>query len=125
MRPMYSDSAVSLSIEQAVNWIAVALTGTVATIIAVLATAMLGVVMLTGRLPARRSAEVIIGCFVLFSARLIAGALLGIVPPTSDEPVPIASVQAPYLPTDPKPVPYDPYAGASVPHADQDRPIIR
>lgn len=113
------------SLASGVDWAAGLLTGTVSTVVAMLAVAALGLMMLTGRLPTRRAAEVIAGCFVLFSARLIASALLGLAQPADAAPPPAAAAPAPYAPTTPKPAPYDPYAGASVPTTGQQQPLIK
>lgn len=72
--------------------------------------------MLSGRLPARRGATVILGCFVLFGASTIAeGIVRGTGHADAAMPISIVVPQAMYPPTQPKAVPYDPYAGASVP----------
>ena len=119
------DPSHGSSFAGAIEWIATALTGSAATVIAILAVAALGALLIAGRLPTRRAGEVVIGCFVLFSARVIAGALLGpvqqIAPPLSQA----AAAPLPYVPTMPKPIPYDPYAGASVPTIIQNHPLIK
>ncbi len=58
----------------AVNWLQGTLLGTVATVVAVIAVASVGFMMLTGRINWRHGAVVIIGCFVLFgAASIVAG----------------------------------------------------
>ncbi len=58
----------------ALGWLQGTLLGNVATSVAVIAVAMVGFMMLTGRLNWRFGATVIIGCFVLFgSAAIVAG----------------------------------------------------
>ena len=52
----------------ALQWMQGTLMGNVATTVAVIAVAMVGFMMLTGRLNWRFGATVIIGCFVLFGA---------------------------------------------------------
>lgn len=48
--------------------------GTVATVIAVIAVAVVGFMMLTGRMNWRYGASVILGCFILFgAASIVAG----------------------------------------------------
>ena len=58
-------------IVNALQWLQGTLLGNVATAIAVIAVAMVGFMMLTGRLNWRFGATVIIGCFVLFGAGAI------------------------------------------------------
>ena len=55
----------------ALSWLQGTLMGNVATAIAVMAVAAVGLMMLTGRLNWRMGATVIIGCFVLFGASAI------------------------------------------------------
>jgi type IV secretion system protein VirB2 len=61
-------------IVSALGWIQGTLLGNVATSVAVIAVAMVGFMMLTGRLNWRLGATVIIGCFILFgSAAIVSG----------------------------------------------------
>ena len=61
-------------IVSALIWLQGTLLGTVATSVAVIAVAMVGFMMLTGRLNWRVGATVIIGCFILFgSAAIVSG----------------------------------------------------
>lgn len=61
-------------IVSALSWLQGTLLGNVATSVAVIAVAMVGFMMLTGRLNWRLGATVIIGCFVLFgSAAIVSG----------------------------------------------------
>lgn len=55
----------------AINWIQGTLLGNVATSIAVIAVAVVGFMMLSGRMNWRHGATVILGCFVLFGAAAI------------------------------------------------------
>ena len=55
----------------ALMWLQGTLLGNVATAVAVIAVAMVGFMMLTGRMNWRFGATVIIGCFVLFGAGAI------------------------------------------------------
>ncbi|MBB4087523.1 TrbC/VirB2 family protein [Sphingomonas carotinifaciens] len=58
----------------ALGWLQGTLLGHVATAVAVIAVAMVGFMMLTGRLNWKFGGTVIIGCFVLFgSAAIVAG----------------------------------------------------
>ena len=61
-------------IVSAVNWLQGTLLGTVATVVAVIAVASVGFMMLTGRINWRHGATVILGCFILFgAASIVAG----------------------------------------------------
>lgn len=59
----------------AVTWVQDTLLGQVASGVAVIAVAMVGFLMLTGRLNWRYGATVIVGCFVLFGAATIVGGI--------------------------------------------------
>ena len=59
----------------ALNWIQGTLLGNVATAVAVIAVAMVGFLMLSGRMNWRLGATVIIGCFILFGAATIVGGI--------------------------------------------------
>ncbi|MGQ0534167.1 MAG: TrbC/VirB2 family protein [Caulobacteraceae bacterium] len=55
----------------AIQWIQGTLLGNVATSVAVIAIAVVGFMMLTGRMNWRHGVTVIIGCFILFGAAAI------------------------------------------------------
>ena len=58
----------------AVSWLQGTLLGTVATTVAVIAVAVVGFMMLTGRINWRHGTVVIMGCFILFgAASIVAG----------------------------------------------------
>jgi hypothetical protein len=62
------DPAGSGVIVSAVRWLEGTLLGTIATVVAVIAVASVGLMMLTGRINWRYGATVIFGCFILFGA---------------------------------------------------------
>jgi type IV secretory pathway VirB2 component (pilin) len=66
-----ADPQGSGPIVNALNWMQGTLLGNVATTAAVIAVAVVGLMMLTGRMNWRFGATVIIGCFVLFGATAI------------------------------------------------------
>ena len=69
-----ADPAGSGVLVSAVRWLQGTLLGTVATVVAVIAVASVGFLMLTGRINWRYGATVIIGCFILFgAASIVAG----------------------------------------------------
>ena len=70
-----SDPAGSGVIVAAVRWLEGTLLGTIATVVAVIAVATVGLLMLTGRINWRYGATVILGCFVLFGAATIVGGI--------------------------------------------------
>jgi len=101
----------------AVGWLQGTLLGTVATTIAVIAVAWVGLMMLAGRTSVRHGLNVVAGCFILFGAATIAAgiraAASGAEP--AAEAVPLPPPAPPLvLPAPPAGNP-DPYAGASVP----------
>ena len=70
----YSDPAGSGVIVAAARWLEGTLLGTIATVVAVIAVATVGLLMLTGRINWRYGATVIVGCFILFgAASIVAG----------------------------------------------------
>jgi type IV secretory pathway VirB2 component (pilin) len=114
-RSLFDPSGGSPLLE-AERWIERVLLGEIAIGLCVLAVAFIGALMLTGRLPLREGMRVVLGCFVLLGAPVIAAGLMqgrsglaGAPPPVP----PVAAVsEAPRaaLP----PANYDPYAGASL-----------
>lgn len=74
MAQALGDPAGSGAIVGAVTWLQNTLLGTVATVVAVIAVAAVGFMMLTGRINWRHGAVVILGCFILFgAASIVAG----------------------------------------------------
>lgn len=67
----YTDPAGSGVLVSAVNWLQGTLLGTIATVVAVIAVATVGFMMLTGRINWRYGVTVILGCFILFGASSI------------------------------------------------------
>ncbi|QZP09149.1 TrbC/VirB2 family protein [Caenibius sp. WL] len=102
------------SLTDAVNWLRDLLLGSIGTMIAVLAIAGIGLLMLSGRLPIRRGVTAILGCFILFSAGTIAGGLINQWEPMTNTVV-VAPEAPAYTATIPTPAPYDPFEGAAVP----------
>lgn len=69
-----SDPAGSGVLVSAVHWLEGTLLGTIATVVAVIAVAVVGFMMLTGRINWRYGVTVILGCFILFgAASIVAG----------------------------------------------------
>jgi type IV secretion system protein VirB2 len=68
---MQADPQGSGPILAALGWLQGTLLGNVATAVAVIAVAMVGFMMLSGRINWRFGATVILGCFVLFGASAI------------------------------------------------------
>lgn len=69
-----AEPAGSGALLSAVQWLQGTLLGTVATVVAVIAVAVVGLMMLTGRINWRYGATVILGCFILFgAASIVAG----------------------------------------------------
>jgi len=68
------DPAGSGPLVGAVRWLQGTLLGTLATVVAVVAVAAVGLGMLSGRVNWRHGASVIVGCFILFgAASIVAG----------------------------------------------------
>ena len=103
------------SLLSASAWLQSVLLGSIATTVAVLAIAIVGLLMLRGRVPLRRGATVVIGCFILFSAGTIASGLAAAIQQSEPIDLTLAAPAPSYTPTAPRPPANDPYAGAAVP----------
>lgn len=104
----------------AARWIEALLLGPLATIVAVIAVASFGLLMLTGRVNVRRGLTMIVGCFIFFGAGAIAQGLRGgaalvandvPAPLPPQEPQGLEPLLAAPAPAQP---PSDPYAGAAL-----------
>jgi type IV secretory pathway VirB2 component (pilin) len=112
-----ADPSGSSAIVGAVQWLEGTLLGTLASSVAVIAVAWVGLLMLAGRLELRRGLTVILGCFVLFGAATIAAGIRGAAgsgPAVVLTPPPRTAVP-PVPPPSPAPGNADPYAGAAMP----------
>jgi type IV secretory pathway VirB2 component (pilin) len=109
-----TDPGAPGGLARAVNWLESSALGPVALCVGVIAVAGIGFSLLSGRLPLRRGSAVLVGCFVVFAARVLAAGLTGI---SSDQPEVTmhvtANPNAMPLPSN-TPRAYDPYAGASL-----------
>jgi hypothetical protein len=59
----WSGAAASSAVEPAIRWLQGTSRGPVAAIVAVIAVATIGFMMLTGRIDVRRAVRVVLGCF--------------------------------------------------------------
>ena len=109
---LYNQSNAS-PIASALEWINGVLLGPVAVSLCVLAVAFVGFAMLTGRWPLRLGFRVVLGCFVLFGAPVIAAGLMSAIE-GQNETVPFAEPVSDQLPPrgDLPPASHDPYSGA-------------
>ena len=72
--PGRRDPAGSSPLIAALDWVQGTLLGNVATAAAVIAVAVVGFMMLTGRIDWRRGLTVVVGCFIIFGAvAIVAG----------------------------------------------------
>lgn len=111
------DAPTSTPLGPASSWVVGAISGSLATALCVVAVALVGVLMLRGRLAVKDGAMLVVGCFVLFGASTLAAALMSVGEDASyaSARAPIGpAAYAPELPPPPPPVQYDPYAGASI-----------
>ncbi len=106
------DAPNSSPIEAAVNWITGVLLGELAVGLCVLAVALVGFLMMQGRLPMRTGLRVTVGCFIMLGAPTIANGLAATWGADMPQPGPIPPDPPPSR--NPPPANYDPYAGASV-----------
>lgn len=110
-----SDPPPASAIAAATDWVGNLLFGPLATTIAVIAIACVGLAMLSGRIELRRGASVVFGCFLLFGAKGVADGLRT----TAFSPPPVAAIAPPpafvrTAPQEQRAEGYDPYAGAAV-----------
>ena len=108
------------SVAAALDWIRLTLTGSLATGVAIIAVAWFGLMLVSGRLPRRRSIQLILGCFIIFGASSIAAGIsqaLNTSPAGPDSASVVPSVNV--GPTAPRlavaSAPYDGYAGDALP----------
>jgi len=108
------ESSGDSSLSDSVDWIESLLLGEVAIALSVIAVAMIGFIMLTGRMPFREGGRMALGIFILLGAPAIAAAFHSAWE-DNEAPAPIASATVPPEPVrDLPPASYDPYAGASL-----------
>lgn len=110
-------AAGAYSLAAAAEWISAVLLGSVASTVAIIAVAGVGLLMLAGRANWRRALSVVLGCFIIFSARSIAEGFGGLIAGEPERPTLADAPSQPlptYRPSEP-PANYDPYAGAAVP----------
>lgn len=105
--------ASASALPAAAQWVEGVLLGTLGTTLAVLAVAWVGLEMLSGHISVRRGLQVVLGCFILFGAPLIAAGLRDAVAGAGLAANPGVYVPEPIAPLRPAPA-FDPYAGASV-----------
>ena len=99
----------------AVGWLTGTMLGAIAITLCILAVASVGAMMFTGRLPIRRGAQVVLGCFILLGAPVIASALFDLGGPVAGAQAEAPNVDESAKPReDLPPAEYDPYAGASL-----------
>ena len=96
------------------SWLQGTLLGTLATTIAIIAVAWVGMLMLAGRLEIRRGLTTVAGCFLLFGASAIAGGIQAFVGGGGTELAYVPPVAPPVQPPPPTRN-ADPYAGAALP----------
>ena len=114
-----ADPPGTSAIVAAVTWLQGTLLGTIATTVAIVAVASVGLMMLAGRVNIRHGLTVIAGCFILFGASTIAAGIQSSLAGADRAPPPAAPESSPPMvaaaPPSPPPANNDPYAGASVP----------
>lgn len=82
----------------ALHWWVEVLTGRLGTSIGVLAVAWLGLALMQGRIPLREALRVLLGCFLLFGAPMIAAGLLDTLTQRRPQPPEISPPDAPPAP---------------------------
>ena len=85
--PSLFEPPASPVLSSAANWLTGTLFGSVATILCVIAVAFVGLMMTSGRFAVRDGARVILGCFVLLGASVIATGLRDVAENASSSPL--------------------------------------
>jgi type IV secretion system protein VirB2 len=109
-----SDAPGSSVLVGAAMWLQNTLLGTVATSVAVIAVAWVGMLMLAGRLDIRRGLTVVLGCFLLFGATSIVAGIRSATEAERSVELAVIPTPPPIPPMAPGPRNSDPYAGASI-----------
>lgn len=108
------ESAPEPVMQSSTGWLINVLVGELAVGLCVIAVAFLGALMLTGRLPVRSSLRVVLGCFVLLGAPVLAAAFMEFAGVSDDAPIALTIEPDPTPPrANAPPANYDPYAGAA------------
>lgn len=100
----------------AVDWIVSLLTGALATTVATLAVASIGFMLLAGHIRIARTARIILGCFILVGAPIIASGLINAIGPAAEQKLAADAMARPpefETPDEPDGA-YKPYPGAAV-----------
>lgn len=109
--PTWPDGGGEGAMESALQWMVGIFYGPVGTTIAVLAIALLGALMLQGRMPVKRGVQMVLGLFLFFGGASLAEVFVGQAPGRS-----VAAMSSddeiPPPVTDNSNV-FDPYAGAA------------
>jgi type IV secretory pathway VirB2 component (pilin) len=106
-------SANGSALVHASDWLAQTVTGSIGTTLAAVAIAWTGFAMLNGHLDMRRAGRVIIGCFILFGAPILAKGIMAAALGSHERST--RSNPAAINATPTAPPQFDPYAGASLP----------
>lgn len=113
--PSLFDAPLSPVLQAGSDWIGGTLFGSLAVGLCVIAVAIVGLMLMSGRTAVREGARVVLGCFVLLGAPVIAAELRGFAAEAEPSPTVEASTTRASLPTPVLPPSnYDPYAGASL-----------
>jgi len=111
--PTYSDPSLVAS----ADWVRDLLTGSLGVTLAMLAIAWVGFGLLQGRIALRDGARIVLGCFILFGAPIIASAFVRFArADQTDRLATLVYVAPPAVSVPAHPPQFDPYAGASVPN---------
>lgn len=109
------EASGALAVERGAEWLVSLVTGSLALGLCVLAIAIIGFLMFSGRLPVRAGLGVVLGCFVLLGAPTIAAVFVAVGQDMSQS---SRSLEPSSQLTEPRddllPSKFDPYAGASL-----------
>lgn len=113
IHPSLFDPPGSAVLAGAIDWMTGTLLGSLAIGLCIIAVGTVGLMLLSGRIVIREAARVVLGCFILLGAPVIASAFNGAwqgEPQISASPLSSAAPAREPLPQST----YDPYAGASL-----------
>jgi type IV secretory pathway VirB2 component (pilin) len=108
------ESSGASPMASSLDWVSGVLFGELAIGLSIIAVAMIGFVMLTGRMPFRQGGRVALGVFVLLSAPTIAAGFSTALQGSAGSAPITDTAELAEPPRDLSPADYDPYAGASL-----------
>lgn len=106
---------MNFGLAEAIGWIEGLMLGSVATVLATVSVACVGLLLLDGRLDWKRGVRTVLGCFLIFGAPTLAAGIMGPTTSTSSASVYPAAESNVIAPPPRPPENYNPYSRAALP----------